>query len=94
MNYKLFLHLSLDAHDDFLFLTALAGVGDHIPQEPGHIRLVAFCRFLDRFEIHNAVLHVICIDQVVFALSVPIITQESHLSNKKFENQKIFLNKG
>ena len=51
------LHLGLDAHDDFLLLTALAGVGDHIPQETGHIGLVALCCSLDRFKIHNAALH-------------------------------------
>ena len=51
------LHLGLDAHDNVLFLAALAGMGDHIPQEPGHLRLVAFRRTLDRIEIHNAALH-------------------------------------
>ena len=51
------LHFSFDAQDDFLLLAALAGMGDHIPQKPGHIGLVAFgCRF-DRFKIHNFALH-------------------------------------
>ena len=47
------LHLGLDAHDHFLLLAALAGMGDHVPQEPAHVRLIALCRFLDRFEVHN-----------------------------------------
>ena len=33
------LHLGLDAGHDFLLLAALAGVGDHRPQEAGHVGL-------------------------------------------------------
>ena len=52
------LHLRLDAVDDVLFLAALAGVGDHLPQEPGHVRLIALGRRFDRFKIHIADLHI------------------------------------
>ena len=45
-------HFGLDAHDHFLLLAALAGVGDHVPQEPAHVRLVALGGLFDRFEVH------------------------------------------
>ncbi len=48
------LHLGLDAHHHFFFLAALAGVGNHVPQEPGHLRLVALRGRLDLLEIHDA----------------------------------------
>ena len=51
------LHLGLDAKDHFLLLAALAGMGDHVPQEPGHLRLVPLRRRLDLLEIHDADLH-------------------------------------
>src|SRR5699024_1717974 len=47
------LHLGLNAHDNFLLLTALAGMGDHSPQKAAHIRLVALCCLLDRLKIHS-----------------------------------------
>ena len=52
------LHLRLDAVDDLLLLTALAGVRDHLPQEPGHVRLITLGRRFDRFKIHIADLHI------------------------------------
>ena len=50
-------HLGLDAGDDLLLLAALAGVGDHIPQEAGHIGAVALGGFLDLLKIHVNALH-------------------------------------
>src|SRR5699024_4407273 len=46
------LHLGLDAHDHFFLLAALAGVGDHGPQEAAHIRFIALSRALNRLKIH------------------------------------------
>ena len=46
------LHLGLDAGHHFLLLAALAGVGDHRPQEAGHIGLVALGCLLDLLVIH------------------------------------------
>ena len=54
------LHLGLDAQNDFLFFTALTGVRDHLPQETGHICLIASGCCLDRFKIHNRTLHLNC----------------------------------
>ena len=51
------LHLGLDAVDDFPLLAAFAGVGDHFPQEAGHVRLIPSGRRLDRFKIHIVTLH-------------------------------------
>ena len=47
------LHLSLDALDHALLLAALAGDGDHGPQELGHVILVAFGGGFDCFKIHS-----------------------------------------
>ena len=47
------LHLLGDAVGDALFFAALAGDGDHITQEAGHIGAVGLCGFLDGFEIHG-----------------------------------------
>ena len=49
------LHLSLNAHNDFLLPAALAGVGNHSPQEGAHIGLIPLRRCFDRFEIHNKI---------------------------------------
>ena len=49
-------HLGLDAVHHILFFAAFAGVGDHFPQEPGHVGLIASGRCLDRFKIHHTVL--------------------------------------
>ena len=46
------LHLGFDAGDHFLLLAALAGVGDHVPQEAGHVGLVAFGGGFDLLKIH------------------------------------------
>ena len=48
-----FFHLFLDAHDNALFLAALAGNGDHIAQKTGHIGAVGLCGFFDGFKIHG-----------------------------------------
>ena len=45
-------HLGLDAGHNFLFFTALAGVGDHGAEETGHVGSVAFCCLLDCFVVH------------------------------------------
>ena len=60
------LHLQDRALDDPLLPTALAGDGDQIPQEPCHIRLIAFSSPLDRFKIHGAALHLACAYSVCF----------------------------
>ena len=57
--------LLCDAADDALFLAALAGDRDHIPQEAAHSRLVTFSSFFDGFEIHNMYLHSNCISCVL-----------------------------
>ena len=57
--------LLCDAADDALFLAALAGDGDHVPQEAAHGRLVSFSSFFDGFEIHNMYLHSNCISCVL-----------------------------
>ena len=44
-------HLPLDAGDNFLLLTALAGIGDHFPQEAGHVGLIAFSGGFDLLKI-------------------------------------------
>ena len=50
-------HLGLDAHDNALFLTALAGDGDHVAKETAHVCTVVLRGFLDCFKIHEITLH-------------------------------------
>ena len=71
------LHLRLDAVDNLLLLTALAGVRDHLSQEPGHVGLIALGRRFDRFKIHIADLHINVWNPVIstsrIGLPIPII---------------------
>ena len=71
------LHLRLDAVDNLLLLTALAGVRDHLSQEPGHVGLIALGRRFDRFKIHIADLHINVWNPVIstsrIGLPTPII---------------------
>ena len=84
-------HLGLDAHDHFLLLAALAGMRDHVPQEPAHIRLIAPSCFFDRFEVHDKYPPSKIYVRWVIASLPPIIAQKTPLSNKIFENLKNFL---
>ena len=45
-------HLGFNAHDNALFLAALAGDADHVTEEAAHVGTVAFRSFLDQFKIH------------------------------------------
>ena len=47
------LHFLGNAVGDALFLAALAGNGDHVAQETGHVRLIALSSLFDRFKIHE-----------------------------------------
>ena len=50
-------HFGLDAGHNFLFLAAFAGVGDHFPQEAGHVGLVALGGCLDLLIIQILIDH-------------------------------------
>ena len=52
-------HFLGNALDDALLLAALAGDGDHVAQELGHVSLIALCGLFDRFEIHCSYLRII-----------------------------------
>ena len=71
------LHLLGDAVGDALFLAALAGDGDHITQEAGHIGAVGLCGFLDGFEIHGKTSvksnSIFCRSRSIFCYTVFII---------------------
>ena len=56
------LHLGLDAGDHLFLLAALAGVGDHGPQEAGHVGLITGGGGFDLLVIHVHVhaLHHLC----------------------------------
>ena len=56
-------HLSLDAHDNALFLTALAGDADHVTEEAAHIGTVALGSFLNEFKIH-----VYCLQNIILSV--------------------------
>ena len=66
-----------DAVGDALFLAALAGDGDHITQEAGHIGAVGLCGFLDGFEIHGKTSvksnSIFCRSRSIFCYTVFII---------------------